>query len=89
MRFKVRFQELDQTLKVNMSEENMEFGAALKDVLTVPTESDHSKLSNRDAPKQHPIGAISELTEELEARPEGTVITNEEIDRLWKSVIGG
>lgn len=38
----------------------------------VITTDDHSQLSNRDLPEQHPISAISDLSEELDERVEIT-----------------
>lgn len=55
---------------------NAEFGGAM-----VPISTDHSALSNRDKPDQHPIDAISRLRNELEARTDRP-ITNLEIDAI-------
>lgn len=58
-----------------------------EDVQQVTT-SDHNKLQNRELADQHPIKAITGLTEELDDKLEGETITNEEIDSLWKLIIG-
>lgn len=78
MRIDVKIRGTDMAVPVRMN-----------GVVTVPTESDHAKLANRDAPDQHPIEAISGLTQELSDRPEGQAITNAEIDQIWKTIIGG
>ena len=39
------------------------------DVSTVINSADHNKLINRDMENQHPIEAITSLTEELLSRP--------------------
>lgn len=43
--------------------------------------SDHSKLSNRDAADQHPIGAITGLEEALDGKqPAGSYLTDKDLD---------
>lgn len=43
--------------------------------------SDHSKLSNRDAEDQHPIGAITGLKEALDGKqPTGSYLTDKDLD---------
>lgn len=44
---------------------------------------DHSKLTNRDLPDQHPIGAITDLTKELSQKLSGdNAMTNTQIDNI-------
>lgn len=44
---------------------------------------DHSKLTNRDLPDQHPIGAITDLTKELNQKLSGdNAMTNAQIDNI-------
>lgn len=44
---------------------------------------DHSKLTNRDLPDQHPIGAITDLTKELSQKLSGdNAMTNAQIDNI-------
>lgn len=50
-------------------------------VTRVPVESDHSVLTHRDDPDQHPIKAITRLQEELAARTD-RAMTNTEIDDI-------
>ena len=47
-------------------------------VLTAETEKSHTALLNRDAPDQHPIGAITRLSQELDSRP-ADALTNMDI----------
>lgn len=49
--------------------------------------SDHSALTNRDSADQHPMAAITGLKEKLAATLEGEVITNSEIDEIWKKIM--
>lgn len=59
--------------------------------------SDHSQLTGRDQPGQHPIQAISDLSSELSGRvtpaqtekiidQSVTDLTNQEILQLWNSI---
>lgn len=44
---------------------------------------DHSKLTNRDLPDQHPIGAITDLTKELNQKLSGdNAMTNAQINNI-------
>ena len=45
------------------------FETSFGDFITIST-SDHRKLTHRDAEDQHPIGAIENLNNELEIRPD-------------------
>lgn len=48
---------------------------------------DHSKLTNRDLPDQHPIGAITDLTKELNQKLSGdNAMTNAQIDNIVNKV---
>lgn len=53
-------------------------------VTRVPVESDHSVLTHRDDPDQHPIKAITNLQGELDVRTD-VAITNFEIDAILNS----
>lgn len=44
---------------------NTDFGET-----TTVTTSDHRELTHRDATMQHPIASITDLTDELEVRPD-------------------
>lgn len=47
------------------------------------SENDHTRLSNRDAPDQHPMGAITGLDTSLEAKVSaGDALTNLELETL-------
>ena len=62
------------------------FETTMTEVVEVVT-SDHTKLINRDAAQQHPIGSITNLDTELGNRViAGDVLTNEEIEKI---IIGG
>ena len=61
-----------------------EFGS----VTQVPTATDHGVLLNRDQPDQHPIGAITGLSKELEGKQEQMdALSNSEIEHLINSFI--
>lgn len=65
----------DQTFETTMAE--------ITEVVT----SDHTKLTNRDAPQQHPIASITNLNTELGNRViSGNTLTNEDIEQI---IIGG
>lgn len=51
--------------------------AMLSDVSSI----DHDSLSNRDAPDQHPIGAITKLKDTLDTKPDET-LENEDIQAI-------
>ena len=66
MKIDIAFQDISQAFPVEMKGSgDTELGAALRDVVQVPSEQDHAKLKNRDAPEQHPIAAIASLTEKM------------------------
>lgn len=87
MRIDVTFQEINQRIPVKMAEpETMNFGAVLDEVMQVPSESDHAKLTNRDAPDQHPIEAITRLQTELDSKlAGGGFLSNLEIQKILDS----
>ena len=67
-------------------DEDQTFDTTMDQVVEVVT-SDHTKLINRDAAEQHPIGAITNLNTELNNRVvAGDTLTNEEIEQI---ILGG
>ena len=63
-------------------EPNATFDCSVEPVIHV-SENDHTKLSNRDAPDQHPMGSITGLDTSLEAKVSaGDALTNLEIETL-------
>lgn len=67
-------------------DENQTFETTMEEITEVVT-SDHTKLTNRDAPQQHPIASITNLNTELGNRVvAGNTLTNEEIEAI---IIGG
>lgn len=61
-------------------------GEAFSEVITIPAESDHAKLKNRDAEDQHPIGAITGLRNELDSKQSiNAVLTNMDIEKILRS----
>ena len=67
-------------------DEDQTFETTMEQVVEVVT-SDHTKLTNRDAPEQHPISAITNLDTELDNRVvDGNALTNQEIEQI---IIGG
>ena len=48
---------------------------------------DHSALANRGLPDQHPMAAITGLTDKLADTLEGEVITNAEIATIWDNIM--
>lgn len=67
-------------------DQDQTFNTTMNEVTEVVT-SDHTKLINRDAPQQHPITSITNLTTELGNRVvSGNTLTNEEIEQI---IIGG
>lgn len=58
------------------------FDAGLQQVVRI-VEKDHTKLTGRDQPDQHPMGAITGLDTSLEAKVSaGDALTNLEIEKL-------
>lgn len=49
--------------------------------------TDHSALTNRDAPDQHPMEAITGLKTKLDGTLEGEVITNSEVAEIWNNIM--
>lgn len=67
-------------------DEDQTFDTTMDQVVEVVT-SDHTKLINRDAAEQHPIGSITNLSTELNNRVvAGDTLTNEEIEKI---ILGG
>lgn len=67
-------------------DEDQTFDTTMDQVVEVVT-SDHTKLINRDAAEQHPIGSITNLSTELNNRVvAGDTLTNEEIEQI---ILGG
>lgn len=62
--------------------DSADFDCSVEPVIHV-SENDHTKLSNRDAPDQHPMGSITGLDTSLEAKVSaGDALTNLEIETL-------
>lgn len=75
----------DWTTTLTFDEEQT-FETTMDEITEVVT-SDHTKLTNRDAPEQHPISAITNLDTELDNRVvDGNALTNQEIEQI---IIGG
>ena len=67
-------------------DEDQTFDTTMDQVVEVVT-SDHTKLINREAAEQHPIGSITNLSTELNNRVvAGDTLTNEEIEQI---ILGG
>lgn len=77
------FEKEDSSFESHFADDVKSFSADFSEVqkVEVPVDggtTDHSLLSNRDAPNQHPIAAISGLKEELaKKQPIGNYLTNE------------
>lgn len=69
----------DQTFNLTM-EEDETFQTSMEQVVEV-VEKDHRNLTFREAPEQHPIGAIKNLDPELAARP-SAALTNTDIQNI-------
>ena len=67
----------DATFETEFLETNTMFETGFSEVTRVTT-SDHRELTHRDALEQHPIGSITDLTGELEVRPDES-LTNIDI----------
>lgn len=79
----------DATFSACMDSNQIPFSARMREIVRVK-ENDHTKLINRDAADAHPIGAITGLTNSLNAKlPSSSVITNLEIESIINSVFGG
>lgn len=59
------------------------FDTTMDQIVEVVT-SDHRELNYRDAPGQHPISAISYLSQELDQKP-STAISNTDIQNILNS----
>lgn len=67
-------------------DQDQTFETTMEEITEVVT-SDHTKLTNRDAPQQHPIESITNLNTELGNRVvSGNTLTNEDIEQI---IIGG
>lgn len=67
-------------------DEDQTFNTTMSEITKVVT-SDHTQLINRDAPQQHPIGAITSLGTQLDNRVvSGDTMTNQDIEQI---IIGG
>ena len=77
--FRVTLEDRDEALRAAFEEGAEGFGAEFGEIQERETVmKDHTKLTNRDVPDQHPIRAITNLEGELEVRSsEG--ISNSEI----------
>ena len=65
-----------------MNHDSAPFETGMKQIVRIQ-ENDHTKLSNRDAPDQHPMGSITGLDTSLEAKVSaGDALTNLEIETL-------
>lgn len=77
----ITMQESEE-LQAVFNDESMQFEADFGQTSTVVAD-DHRKLTFRDAPDQHPIGAITRLQAELDVRSSER-ITNAEIDEILR-----
>lgn len=66
MTLNITMQESEE-LQAVFNDESMQFEADFGQTSTVVAD-DHRKLTFRDAPDQHPIGAITRLQSELDVR---------------------
>ena len=65
-----------------MNHDSAPFETGMKQIVRIQ-ENDHTKLSNRDAPDQHPMGSITGLDTSLGAKVSaGDALTNLEIETL-------
>lgn len=81
MAFTLKMQSSEQSFDAGFESESG-FGVKFEAAQMVST-GDHRMLSNRDAPDQHPIGAITRLQAELDVRSSER-ITNAEIDEILR-----
>lgn len=63
------FDNYDATFDTSFKEQTGDFDTSFGTTTTVTT-SDHRGLTHRDALMQHPIASITDLTGELEVRPD-------------------
>ena len=75
--FDVRFDSGEDDFNVDFDATD-DFDSGFDDVDVVEVK-DHRALSHRDAPQQHPIDSITELTDELAVRPD-EALSNWDID---------
>lgn len=91
VRFRLQFKENTVGFEPLFTENNLPFNFGFKNTNVVEiVTSDHSKLTNRDLPDQHPISAISNLTTELDKRlDDNDALTNLEIYEILRGAFNG
>lgn len=102
MRIDVNFQELSHEFAVSMESGPAEMQADMGEVQVIHDGGtlDHARLTNREAPEQHPIGAITDLRESLDGLTtpdevnkaiEDSLVemTNQDVLKIWNSILGG
>lgn len=89
MRFRVQFDEAGRDIAIKLSREDMAIAADMGEHMEIvqPTVADHRQLEHRDAPDQHPIEAVTGLSDELDGKqPTLTFTTNADIDAMFRAV---
>lgn len=84
MKIDVTFSQTAQRIPITMrGGESADLDLGFRDMVAVPSESDHRQLQHRDAADQHPIGAISNLRGELDGKLDGAgFLSNMEIQKI-------
>ena len=86
MKIDVAFQKNNMEIATEFQDYELHLGETFSEVITIPTETDHANLKNRDADDQHPIGAITGLRNELDAKQSrDAVLTNMDIEKIMRS----
>ena len=80
--FPVDFEEMDSEFPVIFKDMETEFPTIFEDLTVIDNSiKDHPDLNKRDLPDQHPIKAVTSLSEELAARP-SAFLTNFDIFQI-------
>ena len=86
MKIDVAFQKNNLEVATDFQDDEFHLGETFSEVITIPTEIDHSKLLNRDAEDQHTIGAITGLRMELDGKQSASaILSNVDIENIIRS----
>ena len=90
MRIQVRFEQAEQEIAVQLGQEDMNVEANMGEHMEIvqPVLADHRQLGHRDAPDQHPIQAITALTDELAGKQDTLkYASNADIDAIFRAAL--
>lgn len=86
MKIDVTFSKTSMEFPITLSKDSTDIPVELSGAVIVPSVGDHTKLLNRDAADQHPIGSITKLQTELDGKLESAgFLTNMEIQAILNS----